>query len=90
MDTTEVGTYAMIALTIGLIVFIWRMRINNIANSQDDPAIAGQGQLAPLRGEQTQTRFGNQQHRARKEAVKGGEKAEKVSVLEVPPNTFQQ
>ena len=42
MDTTEVGTYAMIALTIGLIVFIWRMRINNIANSQDDPAIAGQ------------------------------------------------
>ena len=42
MDTTEVGTYAMLALTIGLIVFIWRMRINNIANSQDDPAIAGQ------------------------------------------------
>ena len=42
MDTTEVGTYAMIALTIGLIVFIWRMRINNLANSQDDPAIAGQ------------------------------------------------
>ena len=42
MDTTEVGTYAMIALTIGLIVFIWRMRINNIANSQEDPAIAGQ------------------------------------------------
>ena len=32
----------MIALTIGLIVFIWRMRMNNIANSQDDPAIAGQ------------------------------------------------
>ena len=32
----------MIALTIGLLVFIWRMRINNIANSQDDPAIAGQ------------------------------------------------
>ena len=42
MDTTEVGTYAMIALTIGLIVFIWRMRIKNIANSQDDAAIAGQ------------------------------------------------
>ena len=42
METTEVGTYAMIALTIGLIVFIWRMRMNNIANSQDDPAIAGQ------------------------------------------------
>ena len=42
METTEVGTYAMIALTIGLLVFIWRMRVNNIANSQDDPAIAGQ------------------------------------------------
>jgi hypothetical protein len=42
MDTTEVGTYAMIALAIGLLVFIWRMRVNNIANSQDDPAIAGQ------------------------------------------------
>ncbi|CAI8293677.1 MAG: Uncharacterised protein [Marine Group II euryarchaeote MED-G33] len=42
METTEVGTYAMIALTIGLLVFIWRMRINNIASSQDDPAIAGQ------------------------------------------------
>ena len=42
MDTTEVGTYAMIALTVGLLVFIWRMRVNNIANSQDDPAIAGQ------------------------------------------------
>ena len=42
METTEVGTYAMIALTIGLIVFIWRMRMNNIANSQDDPAFAGQ------------------------------------------------
>ena len=32
----------MIALAIGLLVFIWRMRVNNIANSQDDPAIAGQ------------------------------------------------
>ena len=42
METTEVGTYAMIALTVGLLVFIWRMRVNNIANSQDDPAIAGQ------------------------------------------------
>jgi hypothetical protein len=42
METTEIGTYAMVALTLGLIVYIWRMRMNNIANSQDEPAIAGQ------------------------------------------------
>ena len=42
MDTAEVGTYAMIALTVGLLVFIWRMRQRNIANSQDEPVIAGQ------------------------------------------------
>ena len=40
MDTAEVGTYAMIALTVGLLVFIWRMRQRNIANSQDEPVIA--------------------------------------------------
>ncbi|MDG1525275.1 MAG: hypothetical protein P8Q90_04330 [Candidatus Thalassarchaeaceae archaeon] len=42
METTDVGTYAMVALTIGLLVFIWRMRMRNIADSQDDPAVAGQ------------------------------------------------
>ena len=45
MDTAEVGTYAMIALTVGLLVFIWRMRQRNIANSQDEPVIAGQDVL---------------------------------------------
>ena len=45
METTEIGTYAMIALTIGLIVFIWRTRMKNIENSQVDPAIAGQDVL---------------------------------------------
>ena len=45
MDTTELGTYAMIALTVGLMVYIWRLRQRNMANSQDDPVIAGQDVL---------------------------------------------
>ena len=45
METTEIGTYAMIALTIGLLAFIWRMRMKNIENSQEDPTIAGQDVL---------------------------------------------
>ncbi len=45
METTEIGTYAMIALTIGLIAFIWRMRMKKIENSQEDPTIAGQDVL---------------------------------------------
>lgn len=45
MDTTEIGTYAMITLTIGLIAYIWRMRMRNIENSQEDPTIAGQDVL---------------------------------------------
>ena len=45
MDTTEIGTYAMVGLTVGLMVYIWRLRQRNIANSQDDPVIAGQDVL---------------------------------------------
>ena len=45
MDTAEIGTYAMIALMAGLLVYIWRMRQRNIANSQDEPVIAGQDVL---------------------------------------------
>ena len=45
METAEIGTYAMVALTVGLIIYIWRMRQNNITNSQDDPFIAGQDVL---------------------------------------------
>ena len=45
MDTTELGTYGMIALTVGLMVYIWRLRQRNMANSQDDPVIAGQDVL---------------------------------------------
>ena len=45
MGTTEIGTYALVALTVGLIIYIWRMRQSNIANSQDEPVIAGQDEL---------------------------------------------
>ena len=45
METTEIGTYAMVALTIGLAVYIWKLRQRNIANSHDEPVIAGQDVL---------------------------------------------
>ena len=45
METTEIGTYAMVALTVGLIIYIWRMRQSNIENSQEEPVIAGQDVL---------------------------------------------
>ena len=45
METTEIGTYAMVVLTAGLMVYIWRLRQRNIENSQDDPVIAGQDVL---------------------------------------------
>jgi len=40
METTEVATYAMVILTLGLLVFIWRQRQKNMA-VQEEPAIAG-------------------------------------------------
>ena len=45
METTEIGTYAMVALTVGLLIYIWRMRQSNIENNQDEPVIAGQDEL---------------------------------------------
>ena len=45
METTEIGTYVMIGLTIGLLIFIWKQRQRNIVNNQDQPAIAGQDEL---------------------------------------------
>jgi len=45
METTEIGTYAMVALTVGLLIYIWRMRQSNIENNQDEPLIAGQDEL---------------------------------------------
>ena len=40
METTEVATYAMVILTLGLLVCIWRQRKKNMA-VQEEPAIAG-------------------------------------------------
>ncbi|MBN16745.1 MAG: hypothetical protein VYC11_06030 [Candidatus Thermoplasmatota archaeon] len=40
METTEVATYAMLILTVGLLIFIWRQRQKNMVN-QEQPAIAG-------------------------------------------------
>ena len=45
METTEIGTYAMIVLTIGLLIFIWKQRQRNIASNQDQPVIAGQDEI---------------------------------------------
>ncbi len=45
-DTTELGTYAMIVITLGLILYIWRLRNKNLALIQDEPAIAGQDELS--------------------------------------------
>ena len=45
-DTTELGTYAMIIITLGLILYIWRLRNKNLARIQDEPAIAGQDELS--------------------------------------------
>ena len=45
MGTIEIGTYAMVALTIGLIIFILYQRQKNIKNSEDKPKIAGQDPL---------------------------------------------
>ena len=42
METTEIATYAMVGLTIGLIIFIWVQRQRNMHRNQDTPAIAGQ------------------------------------------------
>ena len=45
-DTTELGTYAMIIITLGLILYIWRLRNRNLARIQEEPAIAGQDELS--------------------------------------------
>ena len=44
-DTVDYGYYAMAALTVALIVYIWRLRMRNIANSQDKIPIAGEDTL---------------------------------------------
>ena len=45
MEIAETGTYVMVAITIGLLIFIWKQRQRNIANNQEQPVIAGQDEL---------------------------------------------
>ncbi len=45
-EATELGTYAMILITLVLILYIWRLRNRNLARIHDEPTIAGQDQLA--------------------------------------------
>ena len=53
-DTVDYGYYAMAALTVALVVYIWRLRMRNIANSQEKIPIAGEDTLegAPKNPEQ--------------------------------------
>ena len=45
MDTTEIGKYALIIITLGLLYAIWRMRQRNLANAEE-AAVAGSDELA--------------------------------------------
>ena len=45
MDTTEIGKYALIIITLGLLYAIWRMRQRNLANAEE-AAVAGADELA--------------------------------------------
>ena len=45
METEQIGTYVMVGLTIGLLVFIWKQRQRNITSNQEKPAIAGQDEI---------------------------------------------
>tara|TARA_A100001037_G_C14784793_1_gene471954 strand:+ start:312 stop:566 length:255 start_codon:yes stop_codon:yes gene_type:complete len=44
--TTEIGYIAMIGITFALMFYIWRLRGKNMERIQDEPAIAGQDELA--------------------------------------------
>ncbi len=46
MDTTEVGTFVMIVITIGIIVLIWKLRQRNISSLEEEPIVAGTDELA--------------------------------------------
>ena len=45
MGTTEIGKYALIIITLGLLYAIWRMRQRNLANAEE-AAVAGDDELA--------------------------------------------
>tara|TARA_B100000945_G_C19912572_1_gene381369 strand:+ start:278 stop:532 length:255 start_codon:yes stop_codon:yes gene_type:complete len=44
-ETTDIGIYAMILITLGLVFYIWRLRNRNLARIEEEPAIAGQDDL---------------------------------------------
>ena len=46
METTEIGTFAMILTTIGIIYLIWKLRQRNVSNMEDEPIVAGSDELA--------------------------------------------
>ena len=46
MDTTEAGTFVMIAITIGILVVIWKLRQRNMSTLEDEPIVAGTDVLA--------------------------------------------
>ncbi len=46
METTEIGTFAMILTTIGIIYLIWKLRQRNVSNMENEPIVAGSDELA--------------------------------------------
>ena len=45
MDTTEVGTFVMIIITIGILVLIWKLRQRNMSSLDEEPIVAGADEL---------------------------------------------
>ncbi len=46
METTEIGTFAMILTTIGIIYLILKLRQRNVSNMENEPIVAGSDELA--------------------------------------------
>ena len=46
METSEIGTFAMILTTIGIIYLILKLRQRNVSNMEDEPIVAGSDELA--------------------------------------------
>ena len=45
MDTTEIATFAMIVITIAILVLIWKLRHRNMSNLEQEPIVAGTDEL---------------------------------------------
>ena len=46
METTEIGTFAMILTTIGIIYLILKLRQRNVSNMENEPIVARSDELA--------------------------------------------